>query len=112
MRLFYTKETQLQRDCLNYLRAKGIFCYRQNSGALKTEKGFYRVTDINGLPDIIAIIKGKFVGFELKLKGKYPSKVQKATHEAIRKAGARVYIVHDLNELKEAVEELLGGKAD
>ena len=103
MRLFYTKETQLQRDCLQYLRAKGIFCYRQNSGALKTEKGFYRFTDINGLPDIIAIINGRYVGFELKLKGKYPSKTQRATHEAIKKAGGEVYIIHDLNELKEIV---------
>ena len=105
MRLFYTKETQLQKDCLAYLRAKNIFCWRQNSGALKTEKGFIRFTDINGLPDIIAIINGRFVGFELKLKGKYPSKVQRQTHKQIEKAGGKVYIIRDLNELKDAVEE-------
>jgi len=104
MRLFYAKETQLQNDCLKYLQAKKIFCYRQNSGAVKTEKGFYRFTSINGLPDIIAIINGRFVGFELKLKGKYPSREQKLTHKRIKEAGGRVYIIHDLNELKEAVE--------
>jgi len=104
MRLFYTKETQLQNDAIKFLKARKIFHWRQNSGALKTEKGFYRFTSINGLPDIIAIINGRFVGFELKLKGKYPSREQKATHKRIKEAGGRVYIIHDLNELKEAVE--------
>ena len=105
MRLFYTKETQLQNDVIRFLKAKNIFHWRQNSGALKTEKGFYRFTSITGLPDIISIINGRFVGFELKLKGKCLSHNQKLTHKRIKEAGGRVYIIHDLNELEEAVEK-------
>ena len=107
MRLLYTKETHLQNDCLMYLKAKKIFHYRQNSGALKTEKGFYRFTSISGLPDIISIINGKFVGFELKLKGNYPSRNQKETHKKIKQAGGEVYIIHNLKELANAVEREL-----
>jgi hypothetical protein len=59
------KETEIQAAILAYLRLKGHFFWRSNSGAFKTERGgFYRV-GTPGAPDIIGSSM-KFVGLEVK----------------------------------------------
>lgn len=45
---------------------------------------------IAGLPDLIYCISGRFVGIEVKLPGKGPTKLQKATLSMLNDAGAIV----------------------
>lgn len=68
------KESQLVKLCLDWLRMRGIFCYRNNTGGMK---GNYRGKDwfvrfgIPGAPDIVAVIDGVYHGIECKTaKGK------------------------------------------
>jgi hypothetical protein len=65
------KESYVQRQILDYLALKGIFHYRKNSGGfMDSNKHFYRFGAL-GSPDIICVIKGQFVGIEVKApKGK------------------------------------------
>jgi hypothetical protein len=50
------KETEIQAAILDYLRLKGRFFWRNNSGAFKTERGgFFRV-GTPGAPDMIGCV--------------------------------------------------------
>lgn len=63
------KESEIQKAIINYLRSEGVYCQRINSGSILQKKGSktYRIKLADkGTPDIIACIKGKFVGFEVK----------------------------------------------
>lgn len=64
-------EKSTQGAILDYLSYKNVFHYRQNSGAMKTERGgFYRF-GVTGAPDIVAIKNGIYHGIEVKdIKGK------------------------------------------
>lgn len=66
-------EKATQSACLQLLEAKGIMCWRNNTGAFKGEGGgFYRF-GAKGSPDILAILpdQGKFLGIECKdVRGK------------------------------------------
>jgi hypothetical protein len=60
------KESEIQRQILDYLALKGIFHYRNNSGAFKDSAAhFYRFGAL-GSPDIICVIKGQYVRIEVK----------------------------------------------
>jgi hypothetical protein len=65
------KESEVQKQILDYLALKRVFHYRNNSGAfVDSQKHFYRF-GATGSPDIICVIKGQFVGIEVKApKGK------------------------------------------
>jgi hypothetical protein len=65
------KEADVQRATLDYLTLKGIFHYRNNSGAfVDAQKHFYRF-GVLGSPDIVCVVKGQYVGIEVKgSKGK------------------------------------------
>ena len=63
-------EKDTQKSVLDFLRLKGIFHFRQNSGAFKTERGgFYRMGK-SGAPDIVAVVNicyiGVYVALEIK----------------------------------------------
>jgi len=67
-----TPGSKLQTAVLNKLHKKGIFCWRQNNQPtydpkLNSGYGGYRAhAGMKGVPDIICIIKGQFVGIEIK----------------------------------------------
>lgn len=61
------KESAVLAQCLQYLRLRGIFCWRQNTGAFKTENGGFFRSSMPGIPDIIGILPdGRFLGVECK----------------------------------------------
>lgn len=61
------REDVVLHQCLEYLKMKGIYCWRQNSGAVRIGKRFVRFTSINGVSDIIGILPdGRFLAIECK----------------------------------------------
>lgn len=64
-------EKATQAAILEWLAYKHVFHYRNNSGAFKTDAGgFYRI-GTPGAPDIICVVRGQFIGIEVKdAKGK------------------------------------------
>ena len=96
-------ESDLQKSVIQYLTIKHIFHYRQNSGAIVTErkgkKGFYRFTSMNGLPDIVCVYRGQYVGLEMKSnKGKL-SENQIMFREKLEQAGGKYIEVRDLDTI-------------
>lgn len=93
------KETDIQAAILDYLRLKGHFFWRNNSGAFKTERGgFYRV-GTPGAPDIIGCVDGKFVGLEVKTpKGKL-SEDQQEFARGLRTAGGAYHLVRSIDDV-------------
>lgn len=84
------RESRLSRDIMKALRLKGVFCFKVHGGP----------TMMNGLPDIIACVEGKFYGLEVKLPGNAEgaSPTQLLVHGQIVKAGGRAHIVSSIPE--------------
>ena len=102
-------ERDIQRQCLQYLNYNGFFAFRYNSGMVKiNDKNGTRMIKLGeaGMPDILAIKKGQFYGFEVKRPKAKPTPWQLMAHEKLKTYGAKVYIVHSLAEL----QKHLGGR--
>jgi Holliday junction resolvase len=57
-----------------------------------------------GFPDVFHLEKGTLWLFELKRTKKHkPTKIQKYVHKKLRKAGAKVYVVWSLDQVKELI---------
>lgn len=85
------KETPLQDKIIKYLIKNRIWHFR------------YQVSNVYGLPDIIAIYHGYFIGIEVKAEdgsGK-PSGLQEAVVASVREAGGYADIIDSMDKLKE-----------
>lgn len=58
-----------------------------------------------GTPDILACIKGRFVGIEVKQPGGVVSKLQEANIRLIQNAGGVAFVADSLEEAKRHLEE-------
>jgi hypothetical protein len=97
------KESEIQKQILDYLALKRIFHYRQNSGAFDNGKGaFYRFGAV-GAPDIICVIAGQYVGIEVKAPRGKQSDHQKAFQQALEAAGGRYLLAHSLDDVMVAL---------
>ena len=97
-------EKDTQKAILQYLEAKRIFHYRNNTGAVKTESGrFIRFGNV-GSPDIIAVVKGTYIGIEVKdIKGKLsPSQI--AFQKELEKAGGIYIVARDIDTIMDIFE--------
>jgi hypothetical protein len=97
-------ENDLKNLILDYLSAKGIFHWRNNSGAVVSEykgkKRFMRYGAV-GSPDIFCVVKGRCIGLELKgPKGKQ-SDSQKEFQERLEEAGGLYLLVYELEDITE-----------
>lgn len=92
-------EKNTQAAILQYLNAKRIFAYRQNSGAFKTERGFYRFCSINGLPDVMAFSQGKAYAIECKDKQGRQSPAQKEFQTNFEKAGGIYVLARSIDDV-------------
>ena len=97
------EEKHIQKEILNYLEAKGIFHYRQNSGGIARGGRYYKFCSINGVSDIIAIINGIYYGIEVKNEKGKQSKDQKIFEESLKNAGG-IYIL--ARSLKDVINHL------
>jgi len=98
-------ESDIQKTILAYLKLKKVFHYRQNSSATKVDNRFIRSTSINGLPDIICILEGTYIGLEVKTDIGTLNANQIKTHREIISAGGLVYVVRSLNDVKAIFEK-------
>lgn len=105
-----TPENAVVKACLAYLALRGIFAYRNNTGAFAgTHNGKRRFVRFGalGAPDIIAVVRGRYVGIEAKRPGGGRlSPAQLAFHANLRAAGGVALVVRSVDELIEALEGL------
>jgi hypothetical protein len=90
------KEADVQRAILDYLTLKGIFHYRNNSGAFvfpetaATARRFIKAGAL-GSPDIVCVIKGQYVGIEVKGSKGRQSDNHKRVSASARCGGRQIY---------------------
>jgi hypothetical protein len=92
------READIQRTILDYLALRRIFHYRQNTGATKTEKRFFRF-GAKGAPDIIAVHGGIYHGIEVKKPGEVPTDDQAAFGKALIAAGGEYIVAHSVEDV-------------
>ena len=98
-------EKHIQKAILDYLAFKKIFHYRQNSGAFKTESGGYmRTASVSGLPDIVAIKDGIYIGLEVKTATGIQSKEQREIQNRVTEAGGLYFVVRSVDDVKKIFE--------
>jgi hypothetical protein len=93
------KETEIQAAILDYLRLKGHFFFRCNSGAFKTQHGSFVRFGTPGAPDLIGCVDGKFVGLEVKTATGKLSETQKALAASLRAAGGAYHVVRSIDDV-------------
>ena len=105
-------EAMVQRAILDYLEMASkqiaVYFFRAGSGAFKTAQGRYVKTGRPGVPDIVACLRGRFVGLEVKTASGRQSKDQKRAEKDIQWAGGEYYIVRSVDDVRRIVEEQKG----
>lgn len=106
------KESEIQSQICEYLSyRKDLMFWRQNSVPIfqpdKNGGRFRRMPKwtMAGLPDIIVIKGGQFIGFEVKGKSKQ-SNNQKKFQAKLEKAGGWYFVVHSVEETEKALKGL------
>lgn len=102
------KENVVLANCINYLHLKKIFCFRNNTGAVKIGRRFIRF-GYAGSSDIIGILPdGRFLAVECKReKGGVVSPVQKMFLKQIADNNGVACVVHSVKELSEIIKKVL-----
>ncbi len=100
-------EISIQATICEYLALKmrqgKLMMWRQNSGGIFSD-GHYRKLPkhaMTGIPDIIVIRDGFFIGLEVKQAKGRQSDNQKDFETLCKKNGAEYYVVHSLEDVIE-----------
>lgn len=110
------KETAIVKACLQFLQAKGVYCWRNNTTGIYNKKsGGYFFHGLSGVSDILGIIpqkcpcalQGVFLAVEVKsAKGKV-SEAQDAFLKQINERGGFGIVVHSVEELDYFMKDLI-----
>jgi hypothetical protein len=93
------KEGDTQKQILDYLALKHVFHYRNNSGAFKRDDGHFYRFGAAGSPDIICVIKGQYVGIEVKAPKGKQSEHQKEFQRQLEEAGGKYLLAYSLEDV-------------
>jgi hypothetical protein len=96
-------ESEIQRQVLEYLKARNIFHFRAPNRPAKNRR--YNLK--GGVPDIIAVINGTFIGLEIKTETGVQSEDQKNFEKDLKKAGGKYYIIRSLKETHETLKGIV-----
>jgi len=98
------RERDVLKDCLEYLNLKGVFAWRNNTGAVKVKSRFIKF-GYKGSSDIIGILpNGRFLAIECKREnGGVLSQEQKEFLQTILKNKGLALVVHSVEELQKFV---------
>lgn len=95
------KEKEIQKNILKFLWYRGIYCWRNNSGAYKTEHGSYVIFGKKGSSDIIGILPdGKFLAIEVKTRLGKLTEHQKDFLKTIKSYGGVSFVARNLDDVK------------
>lgn len=96
-------EHDIQTDILKYLdNIPKLFYWRNNTGAIHTEKRFVQF-GVRGGPDIIIIYKGKFIGIEVKGPRGKQSEYQQSFQKNVEYAGGIYLVAKSVEDVKKII---------
>jgi len=98
-------EKDIQFACCEYLALKRYFFWRQNTTPMfrQDRNRFIAMPkfSIRGVPDIIVVHGGKFIGIEVKTKKGVQNDNQKEFQRRLELAGGEYHIVKCVDELQQ-----------
>lgn len=92
-------ESKIQKDILSYLRRNRVLHFR-----------FQAQSNLNGLPDIICLYNGFFLGLELKQENGKPTLLQEKKIKAINDNGGIGAIIKSVEEVDELLSAINRGE--
>ena len=101
-------ESSLQRAIIDTLQARGVWCWRNNSGATATGSGkdrrFIQLSP-KGSPDIFGVVPGgKLFGLEVKRPGEKQNENQIEWQKKAEQYGVFYAVVTSITQAIEAVK--------
>lgn len=102
-------ERDIQNACLQWLTLRKVCHVRLavNSSTIMAGGKMIRLPNpMRGWPDILAIVRGRAIGLEIKADARQ-SEYQKSVQEYIEKAGGLYFIIRSTDELDAALKPLL-----
>ena len=93
-----TPEGEIKRKIRKYLESNGIFYMSVGEGAYSTP----------GIPDIVLVIDGRFVGFEVKTYNGSQRPLQRKFQERLEDAGGKYYIIRSMKDVEDALSDVCG----
>jgi hypothetical protein len=105
------KESELELAICHFLRINRVFFWKQpNRGYFDPRLGRYK-RDLNpytvkGVPDLILIMAGHFVGWEIKTEKGRQSPDQKEFEERVKNAGAFYFVIRSVEEAETTLKLL------
>lgn len=88
-------ESKIQKDILSYLKERRVYHWR-----------FQAQSNLNGIPDILCLYKGFFIGLELKKANGRPTQLQLRKIENINNNGGIGVIVRSVEEVKAIFDDI------
>lgn len=106
-------ESQIELAICHLLKSRGVFFWKQpNAGYYDaSQKRFRRHSNpfvALGVPDLICIIKGRFVAFEVKTRVGRQSDNQKEFEQRVRRAEGLYYVVRSIDDVVMILQSLKG----
>ena len=80
-----TPEGKVKKKVVDVLKAQGAYYFFPATG------GYGR----SGVPDIVACLKGQFIGIECKAGGNQPTALQESELQKIRDAGGWAFVINE-----------------
>ena len=98
------READVQRAILDYLTLRGIFRYRNTSGAFvfpetATHKRRFSKAGVVGAPSIVGVIKRQYVGIECKATKERQSENQKEFQKRLEDAGGLYILAYSIDDV-------------
>jgi len=94
-----TPEKKVKSKVVTQLKALGAYYFYPVTGGYGA----------SGVPDIVACLKGRFIGIECKAKGNKPTTLQQMNLDQIAAQGGIALVIDEtnVNELKGMIENVL-----
>jgi hypothetical protein len=103
-----TPTNSLTAQIQNYVELRGGYAMRINVGGFYREDlGYIKSGSTVGVPDIIAVFEGLYVGIEIKTGTDRQSEEQKANQDRTRQAKGVYMIAQSFEGFKEAFEAVV-----
>ncbi|WP_298348865.1 hypothetical protein [Runella sp.] len=105
-----TPTNSLTAQITHYVESRGGFAQRINVGGFyRQDVGHIRSGSTVGVPDIIAVFDGLYIGIEVKTGRDQQSAAQKTVQERTRKAGGVYLIARDFETFKAEFDAIVKG---
>jgi hypothetical protein len=111
-------ESQIQTAIMGFLRYKGYYVQRMNSGAMRDQRNHLIRMNRPGTPDIMAFKPCRYnaksltrhyhadlLFIEVKRPGNNPTYLQQAVMKELEEHGARCIVAHSVDEVAQALGE-------